>query len=233
MRLLVLCFALLSSGLLVAQNNSIEVYPWNPDANNDNSIGATDILSTLAVYGNEFGLPPDSCDYDGTPIEEWWSQLITGDVILDSIFIEFTLIDSSLVYYPGCPEPTLEAVQYSHNEMLTSIQWATSPWPSGFLAGQYLQVASDYNLILGFFFNGALGRYHIFTRFQTLNELGFTGDGLFGSAGWSYSSELTIPFPTGIILEDDGLHFDGIWDYYQWPFYAEYIHILPYWHYAD
>jgi len=49
MRLHALCIALGICSFSVAQNNSIEVYPWNPNANSDNAVGATDILSSLSV----------------------------------------------------------------------------------------------------------------------------------------------------------------------------------------
>ena len=103
MRLLVLCFALLSSGLMVAQNNSIEVYPWNPDANNDNAIGTSDLLEFLPVFGTYFGTPPEPCDYDGTPFEEWLFGINDGSVILDSVWVEFEMEGTNSYFTPDCP----------------------------------------------------------------------------------------------------------------------------------
>ena len=59
-----------------AQGTTIHEYPWNPDSNNDNLIGVDDLLDFLPVFGDEFGNPPEPCDYDGTPLEEWWGQVI-------------------------------------------------------------------------------------------------------------------------------------------------------------
>ena len=230
MRLLVLCFALLSSGLMVAQNNSIEVYPWNPDANNDNAIGATDILSTLAVYGNEFGTPPEPCDYDGTPLEEWWGQVISGDIVVDSLFMEFLLIDSAEVYYPGCPEPVMEVVELAFAEMLVA-----SMQPSPF-TGMSLTCTTDWygSFFFLFTFMGSTGEYSAEYRFSGLNSLGFESDGIFGGdAGWTRSESLTLPFPGDMTLDENGIHLGDIWSSSQWPYYANYMHILPYWHYAE
>ena len=74
MRALTVALLFLSFSAL-AQNNSIHVYPWNPDSDNDNQIGVEDLQSFLTVYGNSFGLPPEPCTYDGTPLEDFFIGL--------------------------------------------------------------------------------------------------------------------------------------------------------------
>ena len=87
--------------------------PWNPDANDDSYIGATDMLSTLAVYGQQFGIDSSlTCDYDGTPIEEFWGNVWNGDIIIDSMLVQYHTIDSAEVYVAGCPDPIWESVSY-------------------------------------------------------------------------------------------------------------------------
>ena len=66
-----------------AQGTTIHEYPWNPDSNNDNLIGINDLLDFLPVFGDEFGNPPEPCDYDGTPLEE-----CGGKVWFDSSWIQ-------------------------------------------------------------------------------------------------------------------------------------------------
>lgn len=79
--------------------------PWNPDANDDSYIGATDMLSTLAVYGQQFGIDSSlTCDYDGTPIEEFFGNVWNGDIIIDSMLVQYHTIDSAQVYIAGCPD---------------------------------------------------------------------------------------------------------------------------------
>jgi hypothetical protein len=77
-----LLFAALSLNAF-SQNNSIHVYPWNPDANQDNSIGMGDLLSFLSVFGEEFGLPPEPCTYDGTALEEYIAGRLDGSIVLE------------------------------------------------------------------------------------------------------------------------------------------------------
>ena len=56
------------AGVLCALSGMAQsTMPWNPDANDDNYVGASDMLSTLAVYGQQIGIESSlTCDYDGT-----------------------------------------------------------------------------------------------------------------------------------------------------------------------
>ena len=92
-----------------AQGTTIHEYPWNPDSNNDNLIGINDLLDFLPVFGDEFGNPPEPCDYDGTP----WRN------VGGKLFREISLsIQSSSnycsrqrrVFYPGCPESVTDTL---------------------------------------------------------------------------------------------------------------------------
>lgn len=234
MRLLVLCFALLSSGLMVAQNNSIEVYPWNPDANNDNAIGATDILSTLAVYGNEFGTPPEPCTYDGTPFEDWIFGVAEGTIICDSIWFEFELEDVSQFYSPGCPDPILDTLIFADFGMLYPAGSMTCSFGVPTLFSFIGTGAFGYTNNFGFYFNSVTGAYIPGLDAGALWELGFAEDGFFGQSNTCvWTSNFELPLPESWILDADGLHISYDWPSSKWPAYANYLHILPYWHYAD
>jgi hypothetical protein len=89
------------------------------------------------------------------------------------------------------------------------------------------------------------GNYHAF-RFQwdTADGLysigldnylisnGYTDDGFFGQ--WqSTTPQVPLPLPSNWYLNADGIHFDNVWETWHWPYYANYLHILPYWHYAE
>lgn len=205
-----------------AQNNSIEIYPWNPDANNDNVIGATDILASLGVYGNEFGTPPEPCTYDGTPLEDLIAGITDESIILDSVFVEYEIQDISTYYTVGCPDPITDTVTFAHAVMLNNFsrqdynnQW----WAHG----------DGHEFV--FSWNTATGTYRFRMTAGILSSLGFTDDGFFDYY-IAYTPWVSIPFPDDWTLDSDGIHLDSGWTN-DWISYANYIHILPYWHYAD
>ena len=226
MTLMALAFAFTAG----AQGTTIHEYPWNPDSNNDTFIGAEDLMGLLSTYGTQFGLPPEPCDYDGTPLEEWWGQAISGDVIVDSIFFELLLIDSALVYYPGCPEAVLDTDEFAWNEMITNITLGNSAYGNASLN------CNANNFSWQFEFDGSTGSYAGVTLFPMLTQLGFAGDGFFGGAGggyWNRSESYALPFPDSWFLDDEGIHIESGWGSNEWPYYVNYLHILPYWHYAE
>ena len=214
---------------LTAQEVTFYDYPFNPDANGDDFVGVADLQSFLASYGQPFGLPPQACDYDGSALEEWWGSVIAGDVIVDSLFMEFNLVDSAQFYYPGCPDPVNEIVELAFAEMLETSLGA-SPFQ-----GTSLICYTSFNGPFYFNFNfiGSNGRYEIEYLFQGLTNLGYEGDGFFGNAGWTGSSSVTIPFPSDMTMDENGIHLGNIWTEAKWPYYATEFHILPYWHYAE
>ena len=42
-----------------------------------------------------------------------------------------------------------------------------------------------------------------------------------------------MPFPEEWFLNEEGIHIESGWDENDWVYYANYLHILPYWHYAE
>lgn len=217
------CLAVASFG----QGTTIHEYPWNPDWNNDNFVGSSDLTGFLSAFGSEFGNPPEPCDYDGTPLEEWWGQVISGDIIVDSVFTELQLVDSNVVFSPGCPDPTLEIVEYVFAEWMEPVM-TSSPW------GQPALEVHGGNLVIQFSFDGSNGTYIVYTIFPELTYLGFNGDGFFGGYASSWRSNSTsLPFPDSWFLDEDGIHIESGWSQNDWPYYTNYLHILPYWHYAE
>ena len=115
--LVTLLFAALSFNAF-SQNNSIHVYPWNPDADQDNQIGSGDLLPFLSAFGEEFGMPPEPCTYDGTDFEDLMFGIADGTIILDSLFIEYELEDVSSYYVFGCPELITDTLIFGNYVML-------------------------------------------------------------------------------------------------------------------
>jgi hypothetical protein len=222
--LITLLFAALSFSAF-SQNNAIHVYPWNPDANQDNSIGMGDMLSFLSVFGEEFGLPPEPCTYDGTDFEDLMFGIADGSIILDSLFIEYELEDVSTYYVVGCPDQITDTITISHNDMLSSFNTNLYEW-------QIYIASGNYYMVYEFTFFPVSGEYRINLTSYQMSELNLTQDGFFGNSSQAniYSA---IPFPEDWYLDEEGIHIESGWDENDWPYYANYLHILPYWHYAD
>ena len=76
------------------------------------------MLDFLPVFGDEFGNPPEPCDYDGTPLEDLVIGIADGSIVLDSMFIEYEFEDVSTYYVLGCPDPVTDTLIFSNSVML-------------------------------------------------------------------------------------------------------------------
>ena len=209
-----------------AQGTTIHEYPWNPDWNNDNYIGSSDLTGFLSAFGSEFGNPPEPCDYDGTPLEELVIGIAEGSIVLDSMFIEYELEDVSTYYILGCPDPVTDTLIFSNSVMLEGTEASSNYWDcTGFDSyNQFFRVR--------FYWNTSNGIYSWYWENYAIVTLGFINDGFFGSAA-SSSDASSIPFPESWYLDEEGIHIESGWNENNWPYYANYLHILPYWHYAE
>ena len=223
--LITLLFAALSFSAF-SQNNAIHVYPWNPDANQDNEIGMGDLLSFLSVFGNEFGLPPEPCTYDGSPLEELMFGILDGSMILDSIFMEYELEDITTYYPIGCPDQVTDTLIFNNTVLLTNFYVEGNSWTIGGYDNIGLNELRFHN-------EPQLGTYSFELYSVILGDLGFIDDGFFASY-YSQTESYPIPFPEDWYLDENGIHIESDWDpNNHWAYYANYLHILPYWHYAD
>jgi hypothetical protein len=210
-----------------AQGTSIHEFPWNPDWNNDNQIGSSDLTGFLSVFGSEFGSPPDQCNYEGTTLE---NLIIAGcypdgfeGFVLDSIFMEYSFENTETYYLPGCPESVTDTIYYQNQIMMT--EWISSGGGTSLLYG-YPPNGIGYNR-WQFTFDEEYGKYYIYfeeniTSAMNLNSA-FPGSPLGNPA---LDSELPID-TSQLWLDDSGLNFCC---------YADYVLemvIIPYWHYAE
>ena len=226
-RTLLTCLVLLSVFSVSAQNFAVENHPWNPDANNDNVIGTDDLLGLLSQFGNEWNTTPPPCPYDGSDLENLLLGIASGTVILDSMFIEFELETVAEYYLTGCPELQIDTVVFSNHVMLhppvvnAGLQsfWSiSSNDPYGFGMWFYLG------------FDQATNLYDIIMVSHAVGNLGL--EEYFGSS-YAHTISTTLPFPDDWFLDESGIHIESGWDEHDWPFYANYFHILPYWHHAE
>lgn len=214
-----------------AQGTTIHEYPWNPDWNNDNYIGSSDLTGFLSAFGSEFGNPPEPCDYDGTQLEEFYINLISGDVVLDSMFIEFQLEDVSSYYVPGCPDLLTDTVQITEVGFLNTIgTYGCSGGSWGDILWSVTGPTTTANFTFAIHYFAATNEFHI--GMTTSSIYPYQNDGFFPGSACGSTTNQTLPFPESWQLNESGIHMDG-WTNSSWMNYANYIHILPYWHYAE
>jgi len=224
MRYLLTSLALLATFAAAGQSTM----PYNPDADDDSYIGATDLLGLLPLFGQQFGIDSSlTCDYDGTPIEEFWGNVWNGDIIIDSMLVQYHTIDSAEVFIAGCPEPVWETVSYerawtttySFTDTNGYLRWSTN------LIGYSREFILTYNASNGAF-EFMIWDYEVSTT--GLDDiLGI----LFAYAVTVDYNNWFIPFPAdAAFMDENGIHFN------QWSGFlsgATYVNILPYWHYAE
>ena len=210
------------------QGTAIHEYPWNPDWNNDNFVGSSDLTGFLSAFGSEFGNPPEPCDYDGTPLEEFLFGVLNGTIVLDSMFIEFELEQISSYYIGGCPDPIIDTVSFADYCMMRNFEIAQNVgewWIWGYDPyGHEVQFLHS--------FDGANGQSRVRLICQAIYDLGFSQDGFFDPY-YAWTDYVSLPFPSSWEMNENGIFLHNAWGSDDWPYYANYMHILPYWHYAE
>ena len=235
---LVACFA---SFIAVAQNPN-----YDPDSNGDDLIGAADLTSLLAVYNTSLAVDTTlECNFNGTAEEEWLFGILTGEVILDSMVVQFSISDSALYYEPGCPIPQYHTLQLELEYVLDNVSSTPTElkvygnYPNQWVLKNKLTFDLRAALILG---------EHYWTWIDwNLRELrDFTAP--FGADyNFEYSSNAAFACSTiesdyaqTFSLDEDGLasgiRCNGLPDNsgpFGNPVGYNYFRILPYWHYAE
>lgn len=212
-----------------AQGTTIHEYPWNPDWDNDNFVGSSDLTGFLSAFGSEFGNPPEPCTYDGNSFEEFVFDLMDGSIFLDSLFLEYQLTDVGSYYVGGCPDPISDTIVYSYSIMIDTYSF----WSSGFQAIAFDPISNAMQTF-GVYFSTTDGTYAVEMKNLNLEYLGYLGDGFFGGTiNGSRTDDYSLPMPSGWYMNEEGIHINDGWNDDDWPFYADYMHILPYWHYVE
>ena len=219
-RLVALMICAVSLGA-AAQGTSIYDYPFNPDANGDDLVGVADLQSFLTLYGQTLGGMPEQCTYDGSSMEQFLAGLLNGDVILDSVFVEYEVQDVSTYFVPGCPDALTDTAVVAYTGTWTETGSSSfASWDFRFGGGNHWFYV---------YYNSYNGTTYL--RFQNsyLEQLGYIQDGFFDSENSQTSSE-SLPFPIEWQYDEDGISLPWL---NGWAIHANYIHILPYWHYAE
>lgn len=215
---------LTSLALLATFAASAQSMPYNPDANDDGYIGSPDLLSFLPLFGSQVGIDSSlTCDYDGTPFEEFIAGLFDQTIIMDSLYIEYLIVDSVLTYLPGCPDPVvIETVLERSYTMVTELQNMTS-------IDRYFGYDPNQGSVfreLRLSFNFVNGTYSL--------RLGDSEVAMLTSYGqYTYWSDdvISLPFPDEMAIGEDG--FVLPWEEDGWVANCQFFRAIPIWHYAE
>lgn len=210
----------------IAQNASMA---YNPDSNGDDLIGATDLISLLGLYSTLMIDTSSTCDYEGTEIEQLISGSLSEDLILDSVYVEYLLIDSQLTYTPGCPDPFWVDLVLDRSYIMVANPVSIS--------GDYVSVSGE-TYYLGeersfhLSFNSQYGVYSLRLRDYEISELTYYNyDSKWTTPGNCCQNLVELPFPESWTLNEDGIQVS--WEPYRWVHNCEHFRLIPYWHAAE
>ena len=227
MRHLLACLA-----ILAAFNGSAQsTMPYNPDADDDSYIGASDILGLLPLYGQQFGIDSSlTCDYDGSEFEDFLTSVFDQNIVMDSVLIQYHVIDSGLVYSPGCPDPVWEVVSLERSFVLPLWAFSTNgPYQIYF---RLYDSFGTKRFIIDYSSN--TGVYQFTIRDEEVSSQGY--EVILGShISYAKTDSLsgtswTLPFADSYSFSESGLSFSYCANFLS---SATYMNILPYWHYAE
>ena len=209
--------ALLISSLAMGQ------MPYNPDSNGDDLIGATDLISVLGLYNTLMVDSSLTCDYNGTDFEEWFTGLYDQSNILDSVYVEYLLIDSVLTYFAGCPDPIYVETVLERSYMIP-IQYSNFNGPEHTVQGQLYYLGLNRSFVT--FFSPLSGAYQLRVTDGEISQLTNFSSG----ARW-YGSSIQLPFPANWALDENGIQID--WKPDEWAANCEHFRLIPYWSEAE
>ena len=198
--------------------------PYNPDANGDDFVGVDDVLGVLGVYDTALMQTDLQCDYEGTGLEQLFGDWISGVIVMDSIYLEYLLVDSVIAYNPNCPEPVMEEVVLERSYLLNLDPFVAGPWV--YVGGwtDYLGYYRD--LYLGF--NQGNGFWDFYWQDQ---EVGTITAGAYPPTAYPWGGNFTLPFASDWDLDEDGVQIS--WEPGSWPTKCQQLRIIPFWHEAE
>ena len=214
---------LLTISALLVSSLTMGQMPYNPDSNGDDLIGATDLISVLGLYNTLMVDTSLTCDYEGTNFEEWFTGFYNQSLVLDSVYVEYLLIDSVLTFFAGCPNPVfIETVL--ERSFIIPIQYSDFSGSEHTVQGQVQYLGMSRNFVT--FFNPGNGKYTCWVGDFEIQEL----TEFEAYSYWSGES-ISLPFPEYWSLDEDGVQID--WSPSSWAANCEHFRLIPYWSEAE
>lgn len=211
------------AALLVSTLSLAQQMPYNPDANGDNFVGVDDVLGVLGVYDTALMQPDLTCDYEGTDLEQLFGGLMNQNLVLDSVYVEYYLVDSVASFSPECPDPLVEEVVLQRSFILY-------PYYSDFGIQESVINAGttflDYFRRIDIVYNYLEGSFR-FSAFD--QEIGTLTS--YYAYSYSHPNPFQLPFPEGFELNEEGIQCD--WDDADWADNCQSLKIIPFWHEAE
>lgn len=198
--------------------------PFNPDYDGDNVVATTDFLAVLPLFGSTMVDTSLTCDYQGTELETLFGGLIAGNLVLDSVYVEYLIFDSLLTYSPECPDPFMVETVLDRSFMMSNsnafLQYA-NPWV--YASGYYLGYDRDFKIQ----FYPENGSFRLLlSDFEVENFFPFNQISMWNGDGSQYVS---LPFPENWSINEDGIQVG--WS--GWVANCEHFRLIPYWHEAE
>ena len=206
------------TALLVSTLSLAQQMPYNPDANGDDFVGVDDVLGVLGVYDTALMQPDLTCDYEGTDLEQLFSGILTGSLVLDSVYVEYLLVDTVQSYSPGCPDPIDEEVVLQRSYTFPITAW------DGYVNSSLSYLDFPRYFYLGYDYDD--GSYLLFISDDEVHELTS-----FDKRSDLDNMHLVLPFPESFGLSEDGLLL--VWEPYDWVGQCESFRLIPFWHEAE
>ena len=202
--------------------------PYNPDANGDDFVGVDDVLGVLGVYDTALMQPDLQCDYEGTSFEAFVGGLISQTLVLDSVYVEYLIVDSSEVFLPECPDPVTVETVLERSYMITNINFINYGdvqiiEASIGVLGYLRRLRVEFQTETGYFiWNLQDHEISFLTNFEYGSYWAFPPNGVYAA---------TLPFPETWTLDEDGVHLD--WSPSNWVFHCDSFRLIPFWHEAE
>ena len=203
--------------------------PYNPDANGDDFVGVDDVLGVLGVYDTALMQPDLQCDYEGTELEQALVGFLEGTLVIDSVYVEYTLIDSFETFTLGCPDPVMVETVLHRSYMLPLNYLHNTPGNNQWgLECQLTHLGYIRNFTFAFSF--ITGDYNLHIRDYEVDELTSYSNVSF----WDDDMEgpwLPLPLPDQWNIDENGLNVG--WESWSWAANCETLRVIPFWHEAE
>ena len=205
--------------------------PYNPDANGDDFVGVDDVLGVLGVYDTALMQPDLECDYEGTEFESFIVGLVTGALILDSVYVEYLIRDTLVYFTPGCPDAMVEPIVLERSYIVPNSQTDLNT-----SYGNLVEVTTNHFSYLRSFRIQYFEDDNEFALTLYDEEVGLLPN-INGADYWDdlstppITAHLPLPFPNHWTLDEDGFQID--WRAGSWTSASEYFRLIPFWHEAE